>query len=117
VAVLLVSALAIAATNLDGNYKFSSRTKDGKADMSGWQGTMTIKGNEMTRTYKSPDGKTEKFYTTTIKPEGNVYLLKITKAYKPEYVGNEHRNKLNLNGNTLKMEAEDGKFSETWQKQ
>jgi len=117
VAVLLVSAMAIAASGLDGTYKFSSRTKEGKADMAGWQGTMTIKGDEMARTYKSSDGKTEKFYTTTMKQEGNVYVLTTTKAYKPEYVGNKFRNKLNLNGNTLMMEAEDGKFKEVWLKQ
>lgn len=114
VAVLFVSVAALAATSLEGTYKFSSRTKEGVADMSGWNGNMTIKGAEMTRNYKSPDGKMEKFYTSTMKSEGSIYVLKHTKAYKPEYVGNEFKNKINLKGDTLTIESEDGKFTEVW---
>jgi hypothetical protein len=116
VVVLLASASALAAS-FDGTYKFSSRTKDGVADMTGWQGAMTIKGSEMSRTYKSPDGKQEKFYNSTLKPEGSLYVVKHTKAYKPEYVGNEFKNKFNVSGKTLSIESEDGKFKEAWQKQ
>lgn len=116
--VVLVASVSALAASIDGSYKFSSRMKDGTADMSGWQGTMTIKGSEISRTYKSPDGKQEKFYVSNLKQEGNgnVYVLKHTKAYKPEYVGNEFRNKLTLNGNSLTIEAEDGKFKEVWVK-
>lgn len=116
VALLFVSVAAF-ATTYDGSYKFTSRTKDGAADMNGWQGTMTIKGNEMIRNYKSADGKQEKFYTSTLKQEGDVYVLKHTKAYKPEYVGDEFKNKFDLKGNTLTIKSTDGKFQETWQKQ
>jgi outer membrane lipoprotein-sorting protein len=114
VAVLFVSVAALAATSLEGAYKFSSRMKDGAADMAGWNGNMTIKGNEMTRNYKSPDGKMDKFYTSTMKPEGDLFVLKHTKAYKPEYVGNEFKNKITLNGKTLTIESPDGKFKEIW---
>lgn len=116
-AVILFVSVGAVAANLDGNYKFSSRVKDGTPDMSGWQGTMTIKGQEMTRNYKSSDGKQEKSYTSAMKQDGSVFVLKHTKAYKPEYIGNEFRNKIVLTGNTLTIEAEDGKFKEIWQKQ
>lgn len=114
-AVLFVSLSAFAA-GLDGTYNFSSRTKEGAPDMPGWAGTMTIKGNEIARTYKSPDGKQEKFYTSSFKQDGNLYVIKHTKAYKPEYVGNEFKNKFIQNDKTLTMESEDGKFKETWTK-
>lgn len=116
VALVLFSTSAFAAS-FDGTYKFSSRTKDGALDMQGWQGTMTIKGTEMDRTYKSPDGTQQKSYTSTFKQDGDLYILRHTKAYKPEYVGNEFRNRINLNGQTLTMEGLDGKFKETWAKQ
>lgn len=121
VAALAFAASAFAASafaaGLDGTYSFSARTKAGSPDMQGWQGTMTIKGNEIVRTYKAPDGKQEKSYTSTFKQDGNLYVLKHTKAYKPEYVGNEFKNKIVVNGNTLTMEAEDGKsFKEVWTK-
>lgn len=115
-ACVLVASVSAWAANFDGAYKFQSRAKEGKVDMQGWQGSMTIKGNEMDRTYKSSDGKDQKFYTSTIKQDGNIYVLKHIKAYKPEYVGNEHRNKMNLNGNTLTIESEDGTFKEVWTK-
>ena len=117
VVVLLVSVSAIAATSYDGTYKFQSRTKDGQPDMSGWNGTMTIKGNEMNRTYKAPDGKQEKFYTSTMNQSGDTVTLKHTKAYKPEYVGNEHKNTFSTAGNTLTIKSTDGKFVESWIKQ
>lgn len=116
VALLLTYAGAASATTFDGSYKFTARTKEGAADMAGWTGEMTIKGNEVTRNYKAPDGKAEKFYTSTMTQNGNWYVLKHTKAYKPEYVGNEHKNKFIVNGATLTMESEDGKFKEVWTK-
>ncbi len=114
---LLAMAISVSAfAGFDGTYNFTSRVKDGAADMNGWNGTMTIKGNEVTRSYKSPDGKQEKFYNSTMTQNGDVYVLKVTKAYKPEYVGNEHKNKITVKGNTLIMQSDDGKFSETWTK-
>lgn len=116
-AVLLFAVSAVAfAAHFDGTYKFQSRAKEGKADMQGWQGTMTIKGDMMDRTYQSADGKDKKFYTSSIKQDGNVYILKHIKAYKPEHVGNEHRNKMDLKGGTLTLSSEDGKFKEVWTK-
>ncbi|MDO8528080.1 MAG: hypothetical protein Q7T03_10400 [Deltaproteobacteria bacterium] len=115
VMMLLVSTGAFAA-NFDGSYTFSSRSKEGKPDMQNWNGTMTIKGDEMYRTYKSADGKEQKFYTSIIKQDGKIYILKHTKAYKPEYIGNEHRSKIILSGATLILESEDGKFKENWDK-
>lgn len=114
VAVLFVSLAAIAG-NLDGNYTFSSRVKEGKADMVGWSGSMSINNNTMVRKYTSPT-KEEKFYEGTMKQEGDIYTIKFTKAYKPEYVGAEHKNKITLSGNTLTMEGADGKFKEIWTK-
>ena len=65
VAVLFVSVVA-QASGYDGTYHFSSRTKEGKADMSGWGGMMVITNNTMTRDYHSPDGKTEKIYAVAV---------------------------------------------------
>lgn len=114
-AVLLVSATAF-ATAFDGGYTFTSRTVDGTPSMQGWNGTMTVTGTEMTRNYKSADGVATKYYVSTVTESGNVYVLKHTKAYKPEYVGSEHRSKLTQTGNTLAIESEDGKFKEVWTK-
>lgn len=114
--VVLAASTLVYAANFEGTYTFSSRTKEGNPEMQGWSGTMVIKGNEVNRTYKSSDNTQEKFYTSTFKQDGNIYVLTHTKAYKPEYVGNEHRNKFLLNGNTLVIESEDGKFQETWNK-
>lgn len=116
VAVLFIAVSAIAA-ELDGSYTFVSRTKDGAPDLSGWNGTMLIEKGMMSRSYKSKDGKEEKFYEGTMKSEGSdVYAVKFTKAYKSEYVGNEHKNKIMLSGATLTMESTDGKFKEVWTK-
>ena len=114
-ALFLVSLQAFAA-NLDGTYAFTSRVKEGKADLAGWNGTMTIAKETMSRKYTSPDGKEVKFYEGTMKHDGDTYAITFTKAYKPEYVGQEHKNKITLTGNTLTMEAIDGKFKETWTK-
>lgn len=115
VCVLAIATVAAAAT-IEGIYSFKGRWKEGKPDMQNWTGTMTIKEKEMTRTYKGPDGKEEKFYTSTIKEEGKVYHVKHIKAYKPEYVGNEFRNKITQSGSDLVIESEDSKFKETWTK-
>lgn len=115
VAVLFVS-IAAQAADLSGTYTFSSRLKEGKLDMSGWTGTMTINNGTMIRKYTGPDGKEQKFYEGTLKQDGDVYTIKFTRAYKPEYVGSEHKNKITLSGKTLTMEGLDGKFKETWEK-
>lgn len=114
-ALLFVSVTAMAA-NFDGDYTFKSRVKDGKADLVGWTGTMKITNNTMTRNLTSADGKDTKFYEGTLTLNGDVYTIKYTKAYKPEYVGNEHKNKITINGNTLTMEDVNGKFKEVWTK-
>lgn len=111
---VLFASVSVLAASLEGTYSFSSRLKSGAPDMAGWQGTMTIKGTEMTRNYKSSDGKQEKFYTASMKQDGNVYVVKTTKAYKPEYVGSEYRNKITVTGNKLVIESEDGAFKEEW---
>ncbi len=110
---LLISISAFAG-NLDGVYKFSTRTIEGAPNMQGWWGMMVIKSNTMTRMYRSTDGTTEKFYVGDLSNEGDVYKLKLTHAYKPNYVGNEHQNKIILNASNLSMESLDGKFIETW---
>lgn len=118
ICVMAVAAVSFAAT-LDGSYTFKMRVKEGKTDMSGWTGTMTIKEKEMVRTYKSPDGKETKFYTSTLKEkgkDGKLMIVKHIKAYKPEYVGNEFTNAFTLSGSDLIIESEDGKFKETWTK-
>ena len=115
VAVLFVSTVALAGS-FDGTYNFKSRAKDGQPDMQGWTGTMTIKNDEITRNFKSPDGTQEKYYTSTWKKDGDVYAMKFTKAYKPEYVGKEYKNKVNVTDNTLTFEGTDSKFTETWTK-
>ncbi|MBI5299199.1 MAG: hypothetical protein HY877_02735 [Deltaproteobacteria bacterium] len=113
---VLVFSMVAGATSFDGNYKFSSRVKNGAPDLQGWTGDMVVKGDTISRTYKSVDGKEERFYIGTIKKDGDVYVVKYTKAYKPEYVGNEHKNKFIVNGATLSIEATDGKFKEVWTK-
>ena len=114
--VTLFIATSAMAASLDGSYTFSSRVKDGKPDLVGWTGAMNISNNMMARDYKSPDGKETKFYEGTMKQDGGNYTIKFTKAYKPEYVGAEHKNKITLSGKTLTMEAVDGKFKEVWTK-
>lgn len=105
--VVLLASSTVFAANLDGTYTFSSRVKEGKPDMVGWNGTMTIAKDTMARTYTAPaPAKETKFYEGTMKQEGDLYSVKFTKAYKPEYVGQEHKNKITLSGNTLTL----GKF-------
>lgn len=116
VAVLSLVASAAFAGSFDGTYQFTSRTKAGNPDMQGWWGWMSINNNTITRVYHSPDGKEEKFYVGTIAPEGNAYKVTFTQAYKSEYVGNTHMNKLNLNGKSFTLQAEDGSFTEVWSK-
>lgn len=118
-AVLALSlTTAVWAGTFDGTYKFSSRTKEGTPDMQGWSGQMTVKDATWNRTFKSADGTTSKFYTTTATAApNNAYKFKFTGAYKPEYVGTEVTNKIIVTGNTLTMESEDGKFKEIWTKQ
>lgn len=117
VAVCLMASAAVSmASTLEGTYSFKARVKEGKPDLQNWTGTMTVKEKEITRVYKSVDGKEEKFYTSSVKQDGSVYVLKNVKAYKPEYVGNEFRNKITQNGQDLIIESEDGKFKETWAK-
>lgn len=116
---VIATAVASFAATYDGSYTFKARVKEGKPDMQGWTGTMTIKEKEMTRNYNSPDGKEKKFYTSTLKEkvkDGKVMIVKHTKAYKPEYVGNEFANSFTQNGNDLIIESEDSKFKETWSK-
>jgi len=114
--VLVLMATSAFALVLDGSYTFTSRSKEGQPDMAGWTGTMTIQGTEMSRTYQSADGTQKKFYTSTVQPDGTIYVLTHTKAYKPEYVGNAHRTKFSAAGSNFTMESEDGKFKETWTK-
>lgn len=112
---LFVAATSFAG-NFDGTYNFQSRTKEGTPDLAGWTGTMTIANNEMSRTFKSPDGKSEKFYAGPMTQEGDLVAVKFTKAYKPEYIGNVHKNKMQWQGSALTMTSEDGKFKEVWVK-
>ncbi|MBI4212508.1 MAG: hypothetical protein HY540_07720 [Deltaproteobacteria bacterium] len=116
VVVAMLASSSVFAANFDGTYKFNSRMKDGNADMSGWTGEMKIANNTISRTYHSPDGKSEKFYIGDLTQKGDLYTVKYTKAYKPEYVGNEHTNKMTVQGNALTIEATDGKFKEVWTK-
>jgi uncharacterized membrane protein len=106
----------IAAASFDGTYTFTSRVKDGQPDMVGWTGTMTIGNGTMSRSYTNPANKDAKFYEGTMKQDGDVYILKLTKAYKAEYIGQEHKNKISVTGNTLTMVSADGKFKEIWTK-
>ena len=88
---VVLTAVASFAATYDGTYTFKTRVKEGKPDMQGWTGTMTIKEKEMVRNYNSPDGKEKKFYSSTIKEkskDGKVVVIKHVKAYKPEYVSN-----------------------------
>lgn len=113
VAIILVSTSALAGT-FDGVYGFSGRTKTGNPDMAGWWGMMVIEKGTMTRVYHSPDGTTEKYYVGDLKKVGDLYTIKFTQAYKPSYVGNEHKNKITLSGTKLLIESPDGTFTETW---
>jgi hypothetical protein len=117
VAVAVVfTALAAFAADISGTYTFSSRIKEGKPDLVGWNGTMTIGNGTILRKYASADGKDSKFYEGTFIQDKDIYTIKFTKAYKPEYVGQEHKDKITLNDKTLTMESTDGKFKEVWTK-
>lgn len=116
---VMVTAVASFAATFDGSYTFKARVKEGKPDMQGWTGKMTIKETEMVRDYNSPDGKEKKFYTSKITEKvknGNVMIVEHTKAYKSDYVGNKFDNKFTQSGNDLVIESVDGKFKETWSK-
>lgn len=114
--VVVAFAGSVWAGQFDGSYSFASRVKEGAPDMAGWTGQMQIHNNTANRNYKSPDGASTKFYNATLTPAGNLFVFKTTAAYKPEYVGNEFKNKITLSGNTLTLESEDGKFKELWTK-
>lgn len=118
VCVVLTAVASVAAT-FDGSYTFKGRVKEGKPEMQGWTGTMTIKEKEMVRNYNSQDGKEKKFYTSKLTEKvknGNIMIVEHMKAYKPEYVGNAFDNKFTQTGNDLIIESVDGKFKETWSK-
>lgn len=116
VAVFLIASTSFAAS-IDGTYSYASRIKDGKPDLVGWNGTMTIAGTTLSRKLKSADGKEERFYDTTLTNNGgDLYTLKTTKAYKPEYVGQEKQNKITLTGNVCTIASPDGSFKEVWNK-
>ena len=116
VAVVMVVAVAAGAASFDGTYQFTSRSKEGTPDMAGWWGMMIITNGTMSPIYHSPDATQEKYYVGTLTPTGNLYTIKFTQAYKPEYIGNEHRNKITVDGAGLVVESEDGKFKEVWTK-
>ncbi len=118
VAVLFFTLTSFAET-LDGNYKFSWRSKGDMRDLEGWNGTMMIKDGKISRVFKSADGKTEKFYVSTYtKTAPNTYAMTFTKVYNPKYVGVTHTNKIYLKGKTFTMQSMDnGKtFQEVWKK-
>lgn len=115
-AVVLFSMSALAA-GLDGSYSFVSRTKGTTPDLVGWTGTMKIAGGTMSRTFTSKDGKESKFYDSTMKNEGgDLYSCTFTKAYKPEYVGQTHKNRITSAATQVTIEAPDGSFKEVWTK-
>lgn len=113
---VVLGAMVASAANFDGVYKFTSRSKEGTPDMQGWWGMMVIKNNTMSRIYRSPDGTQEKYYVGTLTQNGTIYTVKFTDTYKPEYVGNEHRNTMTVDGMSLVIGSEDGKFKEVWAK-
>lgn len=115
---LLIAPISRATTPFEGTYDFVDHSYDGKADLVGWAGTMEIKGDNISRTYTSPDGAVKKFYIGTLKQEGNIYILTITDSHKKEYIGNVHRNVFTYNAAEFKftLVSEDGKFKETWKK-
>ena len=113
---VVLGAVAASAANFDGVYKFTSRSKEGTPDMAGWWGMMVITNGTMSRLYHSPDGVQEKYYVGAMTQVGDVTTLRLTQAYKPEYVGNEHRNLIRFTGTNLIVESEDGKFKEVWTK-
>ena len=112
--IVVFAVSAWAAPKLEGTYSFVSRTKDGKAEMTGWNGTMEIKKGTMARNYAK--GKDKKFYTGTMTKDGKVYVVKYTDAYKKDYIGDEHRNQFTWEKDTLTITSEDGKFKEVWKK-
>lgn len=117
VALLFVAVAAYGAAKLEGNYTLKAQYKGGQPQTD-WQGTMTIKGTEMKRDYVSGDKTKTKYLVSTMTADPkvvDVWVVKHTKAYKPEYVGNEFRNKINLTGATLTIESEDGTFKEVWE--
>lgn len=113
--ILMVSASTFAA-DFSGVYKFVSRYKGNTPDMQGWWGTMVIVNGTMSRIYHSPDAKTEKYYVGPMTEEGGFQVVKFSYAYKPEYIGNAHKNKMVLEGGNLTMTSDDGKFKEIWLK-
>ena len=115
-AIIFASTLAFAA-GLDGNYTFVSRIRAGAPDLVGWTGTMKIKGDTMDREFKSKDGTESKFYVSELrKVEGDLYISKFVKVYKPQHLGRELKNTIKLTGGTLVIEAPDGSFKEVWKK-
>ena len=113
---LFLTGSVVAATPYDGHYTFVSRTIAGAPDMVGWSGTLELGSDILSRHYQSADGATKKFYVGPVKVEGDIYVVTFTEAYKPEYVGNTHRNRLSLKDGLLTMTSEDGKFVEVWKK-
>jgi len=114
--IAMMSSLAFANT-LNGVYQFESRAKSGKADMQNWWGMMVIDNNTMTRVYRSPDGSVQKYYIGDLKQNGDLFTTTFKYAYKPNYVGNSHDNKITVSGQKLTMSSPDGaSFKEVWVK-
>ncbi|EKD50780.1 MAG: hypothetical protein ACD_62C00429G0005 [uncultured bacterium] len=114
---LVLWAGASFAASLDGNYSFVSRAKANQPDLVGWTGTMSITQGTVTRNLTSPDGKEVKYYDNTLTDNGNdLYTFKTTRAYKPDYVGQEYQNKVTLKDNQLIIASPDNTFNEVWAK-
>lgn len=113
-----VTTFAASSSNFDGVYKFSWRSKGDVKDLEGWWGMMVVNNGTMSRFFHSADGKDTKYYVGNLTKQGDVYKLKFTYTYKPEYVGQEHDNKITFAGGKLVMESPDGgkTFKEVWEK-
>jgi len=114
VAILLVSVNAFAGT-FDGVYKFEGRSKNGTVDMKDAWGMMIITDNTVSRVFHTPKG--DKYYVGAMTQDGENWKVKFKYVYKPEYVGNEHTNKITVESGKLTFASPDGTFKETWVKQ
>lgn len=98
-----------------GQYRFVSRHYKNTYDMQDWTGTLELTFTNILKYFQSPDGKKEKYYTSSIENIGmNIFKTQFLDAYNPSYAGMINTNEMALVGNLLFITNPYVDFREVW---